>query len=963
MVLLMNSCSSEERSNDQIIIESSLEITKDDSFVAGDFLISGAKGQTDEFSREGKFSYRSDKLNEYGLSYVIQDVKKGDVIVFSAWKLSKNNRGSLVISDNKENGQYISSGRTTIKEGEWGLVECYFVAERDVEEVRVYAHNPHDEPAFFDDVKIEIYKNNAVPDDSIEALEIKLDDAAFAKIASYREIALEQGVITKDLKKYVKGFIVKDGKELPIELRIKGDWTDHLKTDKWSFRIKVKGENAYDGLKSFSIQSPSTRGFMDEWFAHKLFDREDVLTTRYKFIPVIINGERKGVYALEEHFDKQLLESRNRREAPIVKFDESGIWEHHLHGINDSAEYTVPVLLSADIAVFKNGRTYRTPYLKNLFRIAQSQMNRYRNHDADVTEYLDGDSYAKFIALSDVLNGKHGLIWHNQRFYINPLTNKLEPIGYDCFTEREMKSYELKLEGFSRANKFTFSLVQAGLSHPDIEKKYIEYLKQFSAPEYLSQVFSELEEEIRATEELLNFEDPSVRFDKNFFFSNCERIKELLPDYEIFAKKPTKELNPFGNFKPIEEDFLYEKIALKAYTIEKSELTTSIRLRNYHVNPIQIIGYSIKQNKDSVIAKSISMKGFQNEYDEFRINLPAGAKRIFYTAENCGKRIFTAKVNKWDAANDIRFVQSQLPKFIQEGKGNELIVSTGVYKANRDIIIPAGKRLIVNEGVELDLIEGAAFISYSPVEFRGTKSQQIFVHSSDSSANGVTIVAANTSSKLAYTNFSGLSSLTKDNWGLTGAVAIYKSNLIVDHCSFKANNCEDGLNLIQCDFQMKSCSVSQTTSDGFDADFCTGKVIGSTFRDTGNDCIDFSGSKIEIVGATIINAGDKGISGGENSDLLVVDCTINGAYIAVASKDLSKVHVTGLSIEASEYGFAAYRKKPEYGAATIVVESIKKNNSEKLHLLEKESKLKYLEEEFVGEKMFNIDSMYMMYKK
>ena len=73
------------------------------------------------------------------------------------------------------------------------------------------------------------------------------------------------------------------------------------------------------------------------------------------------------------------------------------------------------------------------------------------------------------------------------------------------------------------------------------------------------------------------------------------------------------------------------------------------------------------------------------------------------------------------------------------------------------------------------------------------------------------------------------------------------------------------------------------------------------------------------------------------------------------------MNVSDLTIKESMYGFAAYRKKPEYGPATIYVKSIKENNSKNLHLLDKDSKLTYLDEEFVGEKIFNIDSMYMMY--
>ena len=78
----------------------------------------------------------------------------------------------------------------------------------------------------------------------------------------YRNIALKNGVIDKSLKKYVQATISYNGKESLIKLRLKGDWVDHLKSDKWSFRIKVTGDNAFLGLKSFSIQSPHTRSFL-----------------------------------------------------------------------------------------------------------------------------------------------------------------------------------------------------------------------------------------------------------------------------------------------------------------------------------------------------------------------------------------------------------------------------------------------------------------------------------------------------------------------------------------------------------------------------------------------------------------------------------------------------------------------------------------------------------------------------
>ena len=44
-------------------------------------------------------------------------------------------------------------------------------------------------------------------------------------------------------------------------------------------------------------------------------------------MPLFLNGKNLGIYALEEHFDKALIESNKFREGPILKFDESILWE------------------------------------------------------------------------------------------------------------------------------------------------------------------------------------------------------------------------------------------------------------------------------------------------------------------------------------------------------------------------------------------------------------------------------------------------------------------------------------------------------------------------------------------------------------------------------------------------------------------------------------------------------------
>ena len=69
---------------------------------------------------------------------------------------------------------------------------------------------------------------------------------------------------------------------------------------------------------SFSIQHPKTRSFLKEWVLHKLFKKEQVLTTRYDFVSVSLNGKKLGLYALEEHFRKELLDFYDYEDGPIL---------------------------------------------------------------------------------------------------------------------------------------------------------------------------------------------------------------------------------------------------------------------------------------------------------------------------------------------------------------------------------------------------------------------------------------------------------------------------------------------------------------------------------------------------------------------------------------------------------------------------------------------------------------------
>jgi hypothetical protein len=199
--------------------------------------------------------------------------------------------------------------------------------------------------------------------------------------------------------------------------------------------------------------------------------------------------------------------------------------------------------------------------------------------------------------------------------------------------------------------------------------------------------------------------------------------------------------------------------------------------------------------------------------------------------------------------------------------------------------------------------------------------------------------------------------MNKNHWILTGAVTLYGGSVAIANCSFNDNQCEDGLNIIRSKFTMTESTVSNTLSDGFDADFCTGVLSNSVITLTKNDALDFSGSQIEIIGCEISKAGDKGISGGENSQLKISNTSINGAVIGIASKDYSQLEVTDVRLKNCDYTYAAFRKKPEYGPASITVTSSSEQVKGRM-LLDLDSKITIGSKVSVGKEKLDIESLY-----
>ncbi|XOV67426.1 MAG: CotH kinase family protein [Fluviicola sp.] len=961
-VLVATGCSNPKVERQETTNE--IHLLCDAEKVAGNKLIGtknaefgGGIYRSKEKHRSGKYSLRLHKDSAYGFEYLVKNVKKGTVITAEVWRNIDAKSGALAIGVDGDHRYGVSSGHAREKQKEWGKMSVMFVAEKDFDLVKVFAYNLQEKPVYFDDFKVNVYRNAEKPKVASDqkALRIHIPAAAQDTLEAFKKQALAQGVILSDQKKYIQAFVEVDGEKAPVELRLKGDWTDHLETSKVSYRIKMGDGYAFDGLRTFSIQHPQTRSYAMEWFAHQIFEVEDVLTTRYEMIPVFINGENCGVYAMEEHFDKQLLESRKRREGPIMKFDESGMWNVNRH-LQETGKYlAAPVIESAEISVFKKGRTKRTPTLFAQFLEGQSAMQKYRRGAEKVGEYMDIDATAKYLALLELTGGKHGLTWHNQRFYFNPITQLLEPIGYDCFMDYNLLLKKKDIVALKNPEDHEYRLTRNILKDEVLREHYVYYLQKYSDPKYLENIYNKLHKKIQETECILQAEYPNIAVSKDHFEFNSRWIRKNLEK----IKTHTPEVEIEENFQSLPEGFIYKDIALKA-NLEKynADSSAQMSLHNFHTHPIEVIGYTVKGDGIGMIPITPVKLARYGKGDSKVVRFPVKPRRIHYRAANCGDSIFKCNPEEWPKA---KIRESKWNKHYDTPKKLRVVLS-GTKRINEGFIVDNAKDLVIEPGTEIILGPGAFIVSYAPIIAKGTVENPIVIRGTSEKTQGVVCLSQRIS-ELEYVTFDNLGTMKEGNWRLTGAVTFYNGRLNLKHCQFKNNHCEDGLNTIRCAVNMENCLVENTTSDGYDGDFCTGVVASSTFKNTGNDCIDFSGSSITVDRCTIVNSGDKGISGGENSKLMVLDCQINGAQIAVAAKDESKVTVKDIDIQKADIAYAAYRKKPEYGPAKLMVQKELRNNAKSLKLIEKHSKLNHLGKEYIGTQKFDIDAMYAQFEK
>lgn len=556
-------------------------------------------------SFEGKSSVRINAKKAFAGKYSILDVQPGQYLKISIWRKSKGNESLLCLAETTPKHFYTESNIVAEEKNGWKKIVLETVIPFGLIEnnLNFYLWCKDGIPANFDNLEIQLldqYPKDKIP--SQEALHVNIDEKNFKHIESVRSRAMEAGVLKSRKGDYVNGTIQDDEALKTATLRLKGDWIDHFQSKKWSYRIKLDSLK-WKGLKKFSIQNPKTRNFLHEWLIHQLYDQEGLLTTTYDFTPLFFNDVYYGVFAYEEHFEKELLKKRGRKNGPIFKWYEDDLFEHYRMEKKDKTKFHPPMIESAEILAYHQKKYLKDSTKQALFYLGQKLMYQLQWGQGNIDSIIDVEQCAKAYALNALTQTYHGLHWHNQRFYLNPETKLLEWINYDADngwgTSNNYISGAFFGSFFPSKKNIKHNLVSY---HGELFKSdkfmghYIFYLKKYSSEAFIDQFIEDKKEAFNERLQLLQTDFPNYNIDIQLLKENAAKVRDKLNGFVWEVKKPEykENINSYYFFKEHEEyPHPYPQFFFKVH----QEDASNICILSYWDLPSKLIGFSNTKDK------------------------------------------------------------------------------------------------------------------------------------------------------------------------------------------------------------------------------------------------------------------------------------------------------------------------------------------------------------------------------
>jgi hypothetical protein len=375
-----------------------------------------------------------------------------------------------------------------------------------------------------------------VPADTPPALVVDMRFANYSSLLQLREDAIKSGVYIPANRDYMTATMRLNSSLIPVTMRFYPGPAEHLQgADRWDFDVRTRQNQQLEGMQRFYLIDPADNNWLFQPAFLRSLEREGVLAPRYEFVTLVFNGDNWGIYALQEGFGDELMTANGRTAGVILEYDADLLWESIAQFGDADAAFADPVsnLLATDFRFFEIDAFRDATVAGDVERTAQKEagVSRLRALQAGqiaASEVFDVEIYGRFLALVDVWGAQEAISLVNLRYYFNPDTNLLEPIGFagNPFGSQERLS------------------LAATYDDPVLQAAYVREVQRMSQPDYLAALQAELGPELLSLQRSLRAGAGELPLPWDAVAERQEQIRRSLnPVQPIFAHLGPPSLN------------------------------------------------------------------------------------------------------------------------------------------------------------------------------------------------------------------------------------------------------------------------------------------------------------------------------------------------------------------------------------------------------------------------------------
>lgn len=756
-----------------------------------------------------------------------------------------------------------------------------------------------------------------------------------------------------------------------IKFRMRGKNKWHHEAQKPSLRIVFKKDHPYYGMSHVNLTSPEGRTLIENYYSDLISKKMGLVAHYGEMVELYVNKKYYGVYHLHSREDESMTRSNQRMPGPIYlgkKLNErwdakdfevvntESLKDTPLKDFNAITRLVESLYLSDSWSnqnklwqILDFDKTARWVAVQNILGSIHSDYEH--NHEL----FFDKTTGRIEPILSDAL----GMGTFTYPWGINRAKKKLQSL---ILTEKP--NYKISI------NQKTNPILNKALIDPEFynyrNKIIYKYLKtELSYNEQkkiLNSLYNVLDKSVYKDEHKkyitgkiggwgsINFSNFEYElFKENVFYFLKNRI-----DYLINEIRNNEVRLNFLSSKDLDGKILLEirikgnsgaeldleKLGVdKIWYVRPSDSTLNV------INEKKIIFHpGLKIIKTEGYHTNTPYRGqdvfqtheYDNDFQTYVLCFDKKFKNNFKNIANNLKNNITGETIRnvfWDKdkednvnLSNINYNKFSLHIWDKNYEPKDLIIlGPGVIHLKKNLFINANQTLKVLPGTTLVMHPKVSIYSKGKILILGTKDKIINIKSSkeDEPWGVFAVYGSNTDgSEISFLDISGGSEDVIENKYYSGMISFFwNKNIKIKNSNFSKNKIgDDTLHFSNTkEIIIEESNFYDCNADCIDLDFSSLNMKNSFINTSGNDGLDLMESKVYLENLNIRKSGDKGISGGENSDITGKNIFIQNSVTGIGAKDktvfnLSKVHFVN-----NQVAIDIYKKNWRYGGEGEVI--------------------------------------------